>query len=68
MNPRLNFDPPGEYASPYPDGLPGHRGGDTERAAAVAALESAPENWRKAYQFIAGRGAYGATDIEGQAE
>ncbi len=64
---RLNFDPiPGDYRSPYRDGLPGHRGTDTELAAAVTALESAPEKWQMAYRFIDAMGVVGATDIEGR--
>ena len=69
-SPRFNFGPPvpGDWISPYPDGLPGHRGRDTEIAAAVAALRNAPENWRRAYGFIDSREERGATDIEGQDE
>ncbi len=62
--PRLPFD----YRSPYPDGIPGHHGKPTEVAAAFLALETATKNMRRAYAYIDGRGEYGATDIEGQAE
>ncbi len=63
---RFNFDPPGAYRSPYRDGLPGHRGQETELQAAVRALGTASEQWKRAYALIDGRSKYGLTDIEGQ--
>jgi len=57
---------PGPYASPYPDGLPGHRSRPTEHAAAVATLETASAKWQEAYAWLDARGTHGATDYEGE--
>jgi hypothetical protein len=54
-----------DYASPYPDGLPGHGWRDTEVRAAFAALVRAADATRRVFQFLRDRGELGATDFEG---
>lgn len=50
------------FGSPYPDGVPGHRGGhETEREAALAIAPKLTEAQQQVYELLVRRGRWGQT-------
>jgi hypothetical protein len=58
---------PFDYSSPYPDGLPGHHGRDTEVAAAEQAAKTAGSGCQRVLDMLREADRSGLTDLEGQA-